>query len=275
MADSTRREEVLDRLTAGIASLTTSEAWQEWLDVQSRFHRYSFNNTILIHLQRPDATRVAGFRTWKSLGRSVRKGEKGIVILAPIVRRVRVESEDEDDKVVAGTPTAFRTVHVFDIAQTDGDSLPEVCHLLDGEEPSGIYSSLVEVAQSIGYTVEEDYLSGARNGDCNFEQHRIRVEVRNSDVQQVKTLAHELAHAILHDGFDGGREVAELEAESVAYIVCDQLALDSGSYSFGYVATWAGGGQEAVKAIGASGQRIVSAARQILDGIAAPVEAAA
>jgi IrrE N-terminal-like domain len=122
------------------------------------------------------------------------------------------------------------------------------------------------VAHSLGFTVEEDYLDGGTNGDCSHSKKAIRVEVRNEPAQQVKTLAHELSHAILHgEGFTGTREIAELEAESVAYIVCQNVGLDSSAYSFGYVASWAGGGSEAIKAITASGQRIARAARQNLD----------
>jgi hypothetical protein len=122
----------------------------------------------------------------------------------------------------------------------------------------------------------KDYLDGSRNGDCNHSTKAIRVEVRNEPAQQVKTLAHELSHAILHgDDFTGSREIAELEVESVAYIVCQNFGLDSGAYSFGYVASWIGGGPEAIKAITASGQRIVRAVRQILDSESASEEVAA
>jgi hypothetical protein len=121
-----------------------------------------------------------------------------------------------------------------------------------------------------------DYLDGSRNGDCNHSTKAIRLEARNEPAQQVKTLAHELSHAILHgDDFKGTREIAELEAESVAFIVCQKVGLDSSAYSFGYVASWIGGGPEAMKAITACGQRIVRAARQILDSGSASVEVAA
>lgn len=269
--------DALDRLREGIAALTTSDQWLRWLTAQRRFHKYSFNNTLLIAMQRPDATQVAGFRTWLRLRRHVRKGEKGIVIIAPVANRIRVEDENGDEHVMAGTARGFRAAYVFDIAQTDGEELPAVpVERLEADAPEIVYTQLREVAASIGYTVEEDYLDGSRNGDCNFADHHIRVEVRNAPAQQVKTLTHELAHAILHgEGFGGTREIAELEAESVAFLVCDGLEIDSSSYSFGYVASWAGGGKEAVEAIGASGQRIVRAFRQITEGLAEPREQAA
>ena len=267
MATQRTSVEVLDQLREGIAALTSSEIWTRWLQAQQRFHKYSFGNTLLITLQCPDATRVAGFRTWLQLGRHVRKGEKGIVILAPIAPRIRVEDENGDEHVIAGPAQRFRTAYVFDLAQTDGEELPSIADRLQGDDPDEVYNRLRSVAASLGFTVEEDYLDGGVNGDCNHTEHHIRVEVRNDPAQQVKTLAHELAHAILHgDGFSATREIAELEAELVAYIVCQNVDVDSSRYSFGYVATWAGGGTEAVKAIQASGQRIVGAARQILDG---------
>ncbi len=268
MAD---REDIIKRLEAGIAELTSSEAWIAYLDVQRRFHRYSANNVLLIHLQRPEATRVAGFRRWLELGRHVRKGEKGIAILAPIVHRTKVRDEETgEEQVVTGAPRNFRVAHVFDVSQTDGDDLPEApFQRLSGEDTTGSYTRLATVARSIGYTVEEDFLPAQRNGDCNFVDHRIRIEVSNEPAMQVKTLCHELAHALLHDpaGYTGNRDLAELEAESVAYVVGDGLGLDTGAYSFGYVAGWSGGGAEAIRGIAASAQRISRAARQILDAL--------
>ena len=125
----------LEELTAGVAELTSSDRWQHFLDVQARFHHYSFLNTLAILVQRPDATRVAGFHAWRQLGRHVRKGEKGIAILAPIVRRIRVQDEDGEEHVLVGAPSAFRLVHVFDVAQTDGEELPSVCDRLEGDDP--------------------------------------------------------------------------------------------------------------------------------------------
>lgn len=276
--------EIIRRLEDGIAELTSSEEWIRWLDTQRRFHDYSFNNVLLILKQRPDATRVAGFRAWLQMGRHVRKGEKGIQILAPMVRKMKVgedlagystEHGTVDDDGFIRRVSGFKVAHVFDIAQTDGDDLPDLpAHRLSGDHPTDAYTRLREFAHSIGYTVEEDYLPGSRNGDCNFAEHRIRVEVTNDAAQQVKTLAHELAHALLHDPktFDGSRELAELEAESVAYVVCSDNGLDSAAYSFGYVAGWAGGGTEAITALKASASRIADAARTILDGTDVAIE---
>jgi len=262
--DTTDRDQLLDTLTEGVEALTTSDAWQEHLAAQGRFHRYSFSNTLLICAQAPDATRVAGFATWKKLGRSVLKGERAIRILAPMTgRRTRI-AEDEECRPIVG----FRPVPVFDLAQTEGEPLPEVCRTLRGDDPTSCYERLVTRAGAMGYTVASTELPGSTNGDCAFAIRRIRVECRNDPAQQVKTLAHELAHALLHEDTDD-RPLAELEAESTAYVVCRTLGLDTSEYSFGYVACWAGGGPEAVTCIRASGIRIQRAASVILDALAA------
>lgn len=251
MSNTDRKEALLTTLTEGIAALTDSQQWQDWLTVQSRFHHCSFNNVLLI-MSHTDglATQVAGFRTWKQIDRIVRKGEKAIWIMAPRTRKVDAESEATpdavDEKKARRILAGFKAVPVFHISQTDGEPLPEVCSRLYGDEP-GVYGQLVAVAHSIGYTVELEALSGP-NGDCTFDLRRIRVEVRNDARQQVKTLAHELGHAMLHEGYIDW-SLAELEAESVAYIVCASLGIDSSDYSFGYVAGWAGGGDEAISAI--------------------------
>ncbi len=270
MSSSTRTADVLDRLTAGISQLTSSTAWQQWLVVQSRFHQYSFGNTLLILSQTEGrATRVAGFHAWRKLGRNVRKGERAIWIFAPMTRRVQSDDTDEKTVVLSG----FKVVPVFDIAQTDGEPLPEIATRLQGDDPSGSYSRLRQLAHSLGYGVEEDYLPDEVNGDCNFTKRTIRVEVRNDERQQVKTLAHELGHALLHEGFGGGRDLAELEAESVAYIVCAKLGINSDDYTFGYVAAWSGGGGEAISAIKSAGGRIQQAADTILARLEAGEEA--
>jgi antirestriction protein ArdC len=262
--------DLLATLADGVARLTTSEAWTAWLDVQRRFHRYSWGNTLLVSCQRPDATRVAGFHAWLRLGRHVRKGEHGIAILGPVVPRLRVvDSETGDEILVAGRPHSFRIAHVFDVSQTEGQELPELpVSRLEGADPEDRYTQLRAVAHSLDFTVEEDHLAGEVNGDCNHALRRIRVEVANEPRQMVKTLAHELGHAFLHADRAGlAREQAELEAESVAYIVCAGLDIDSSQYSFGYLAVWAGGGEQARRSIAESAERIQKAARMILDAI--------
>ena len=276
--ERTTAADLLATLADGVAELTNSTAWRAWLDVQRRFHRYSWGNTLLIAAQCPDATRVAGFHAWLRLGRHVRKGEHGIAILAPVVPRLRVVDADSgDERWVAGRPHAFRVAHVFDVSQTDGEELaPPPVTRLEGGDPKDWYTQLRDVAHSLEFTVEEDYLPDDVNGDCNHALRQIRIEVRNGQRQQVKTLAHELGHAILHADRAGlCREQAELEAESVAYVVCAGLGIDTSEYSFGYLAVWAGGGEQARRAIAESAQRIQTAAHRVLDAVTPGAEAVA
>jgi antirestriction protein ArdC len=260
MTANNNRPDLLAQLAEGISTLTTSDEWQRHLDFQSRFHRYSANNVLLIAMQNPYATRVAGFNAWRKMNRFVRKGEKALWILAPMVYKQDAEAQDGDPtKVIRG----FKYVPVFDVAQTDGEELPQVCHRLSGEDTLGAYATLVSVASSIGFSVIDHHFESGTNGDCSHMEHRIRVEETNSPVQRVKTLAHELTHAILHERYDN-RPLAELEAESTAYVVCHTLGIDSSDYSFGYVATWAGGGDEAISAIKGSCDRIQKTAATIL-----------
>jgi antirestriction protein ArdC len=260
--------DVLERLRQGVTNLTNSDAWTQWLNVQRRFHSYSWGNCLLIALQRPDATRIAGYRRWLEMGRHVRKGEKGIAILAPIVNRVKVENEQGEQQELGHMVSAFRPAYVFDVSQTEGEDLPEVTHRLTGTDPDGAFQALIDVASSIGFNVEFSDSLGEVNGDCNHDLHRIRVNDGIEDKQRIKTLAHEIGHALLHGPetrqADSTRGLIELEAESVAYVVCSELGLDSGQYSFGYVAGWAGGGESASKMISSSAQRINMTARRIL-----------
>lgn len=268
METRTATADVIDQLRRGVARLTSTDEWTRWLRVQRRFHQYSFGNTLLILLQCPDATRVAGYHTWKTVGRQVRKGEHGIAILAPIVRPLEVEDRDGTERALTGQPIAFRLARVFDITQTDGEALPEIVSRLTGDSAGSRFAGLVSVAGALGYSVERSKLPGERNGDCTFDFRRLRIREGLEPAQSVKTLAHELAHAILHSEADCSgltRTVAELEAESVAFVVCEDIGLDSSTYSFGYIASWAGGGENANKAISASAQRITKAARTILE----------
>lgn len=234
------------------------------LQVVSKFHPYSFNNHLMIFLQRPDATVVAGFNRWKSLGRFVKKGEKGIAIFAPCKYKTKIETENGEETTVQQI-RGFRVVHVFDISQTEGDELPDLDavrpKLLDGSAPEGIWDALGRHATSIGYEVIR-HQRGSENGYCDFLNKEIGVRPSLSPAQAVKTLIHELGHALLHDeGPVASREVAEVEVESVAFVVCDALGLDSGDYSFPYVTRWAEGSEELVKK---TAERAITCAKEIL-----------
>jgi antirestriction protein ArdC len=252
------RPDLLTQLEEGIAQLTSSEAWRDYLAFQSRFHRYSYSNVLLIASQNHRATQVAGYKTWRRLNRSVRRGESAIWILAPMIKKSEAEDGGEQ-RIVRG----FKYVPVFDISQTHGQEPPAVCTKLSGGDPQNLFDRLVTVAGTIGFTVEAHEFGDTTNGDCCPTRQRIRIEARNTPAQRIKTLAHELSHALLHQRVED-RRLAELEAESTAYVVCREMGLDTSDYSFGYVATWAGGGPEAILKIKASCDRIQRAATTIL-----------
>ena len=258
--------ELLEGLSNGIGELTTSEKWTQYLDVQSRFYRYSPNNVMLILLQNPYATRVAGYRAWQALDHQVLAKESALRILAPMTYKKDDAPEGEKASEIRG----FKLVPVFDISQTEGPDLPDVVSKLEGFAPDGVFVKLTEFAQGIGFRVERpESLDSGANGDTTHSEGRIRVVSSNSEAQQAKTLAHEIGHALLHDPAvettrDLARGLKELEAESAAYVICTALGMDTSDYSFGYVAGWAGGAPEAVQGIKASTGRIQKAATAVL-----------
>ena len=273
--DPTTRDDVLARLDQAIADLANSERWMAWLRLQARLPRYSAGNTLLIQLARPTATRVMGYRAWQRLGRQVRAGERGIAILAPLVRRGR-PLEAGDDAASAGDAaepvrrvSGWLITHVFDIEQTEGEDIPEVCTRLAGDDPHGAVAQLLAIAAERGYRVEDADLVGGANGECIPAQQLIRLQRRLAPLMRAKVLGHELAHASMHpDGYAVTPcPVAELEAESVAFILMSTFAIDSADYSVGYVTTWSGGGDEARAALRTSAQRIQRAAAELIDAV--------
>lgn len=267
MTDALRKAH--DRLQDAISGIVSGDDWKRMLKVASKFHRYSFNNHLLIFLQRPDATVVAGFNRWKSLGRFVKKGEKGIAIFAPCKYRTKVETDDGDEATLQQI-RGFRVVHVFDISQTEGDDLPDLDavrpKLLDADVPEGIWDALVAQANSAGFEVIRNR-RGSENGFCDFLNKQIGVRPDVAPAQAVKTLIHELGHALLHsEEPPQSKEVAEVEVESLAFIVCDAIGLDSGDYSFAYVARWAEGSIDLLKE---TGERVMACAREILQQLEA------
>jgi antirestriction protein ArdC len=219
-------------LVEAIEALTTGNDWRRMLAVSSRFHHYSANNCFLIMLQRPEATRVAGYRTWQSLGHQVRKGERGIRILAPC--KYRYTATDHD-----GTETrhvavrGFTTATVFDVSQTDGEPIPDVAPaLLEGEGVAGLWDALAHQVKAAGYTLERGECHGA-NGSTDHSVRTVRVRDDVSDAQATKTLAHELAHVILHPdtaAYFACRGRFEVEAESVAFLVTQAAGLATDGY---------------------------------------------
>ena len=256
-----------DKLQAAVESIVSGDDWQRMLRTAAKFHSYSFSNQLMIMVQRPDATLVAGFNKWKSLGRTVMRGEKGIAILAPCKYKTKIEDEDGEEKSLQQV-RGFRVVHVFDVGQTQGDPIEDLDavrpKLLDGDAPEGIWDALVTHAASIGFEVVRDR-KGTENGYCDFVGKKIAVRPDIAPAQAVKTLIHELGHAILHsDAPVISREVAETEVESVAFVVCDAIGLDTGDYSFPYVARWADGSTDLVKE---TAERVINCAKRVLDGV--------
>jgi antirestriction protein ArdC len=273
-----RTAELIAKLEGLIIELTSSDRWIEFLRAMGRFHDYSANNVLLILSQKPEATRCAGFRTWLSLHRAVRPGERAIYVLGPCTRRITVEDEDGAERTTTRV-TGFKAVPTFDISQTDGQPLPTAVHPLLGAAPPHLLTKLVAFGEAHGYRVEivdQDRL-GSANGRCIPGAHLIEISRDLSPLMTVKTVIHECGHLLLHSAMpasaDLDRPLAELEAESTAYIVMQNLlvdgrVLDSASYSTGYVAHWAGGGSEAIAGLRASAERIGKAARSILDALA-------
>jgi hypothetical protein len=257
--------ESLELLEQGIKNLANQDNWLQYLKTQAVFHRYSFSNICLILNQCPDASKVAGFGTWKKLNRSVKKGEKSIKIIAPATRK---DTEDPDK-----THTFFRFVSVFDVSQTDGEPLPEVVTRLEGDD-NGMLEALKGFAISKGFRLQEEDM-GETNGSCSYSSPIvITLNCHRSPLHKAKTMAHELAHALLHCGenYTGhdAKSSMELEAESVAFVTLQHFGIDSGDYSLGYISHWAASGadMEPVYAqLKKSGASIQKAANEIIMGI--------
>lgn len=236
-----------EQLKEGVQEVFRSGKYAEYLSVLSRFHRYSFRNSMLIYLQNPNATYVAGFQRWKTLERSVNKGEKGLQILAPAPYKVTVEVTHDENGNPLPEPVkqevqrmSFKVTYVFDISQTSGKELPELAHRLTGQV--GEYDRLMRALKKISpYPIVVEPIEGGANGYCSHKQQRIAIREGLSQEQTVKTTIHELAHVLLHTpDVERDRQAFEVQAESVAYVVCQHFGVDSSQYSFGYVAGWSG-----------------------------------
>jgi antirestriction protein ArdC len=268
--------ELQQQLVERIEALTTTDDWKAMLDTAAKFHNYSFSNVMLIGWQRPDATRVAGFKTWQSLGRQVRKGEKAIRILAPLLVNKTDTDEVTGEEKTRKQLIGFRSVPVFDIAQTDGDPLPEVMPTrLTGDGNGYALDLSMAVAAQIeaaGYRIAWDGTDwpATLNGVTDFAAKTVTLREGLDPAQEAKTLTHELAHVLLHEPVPGEarhhRGTGEVEAESVAYVVAQSLGMDTADYSLPYVAHWAKGD---VKEVRSTGQRVIATAHAILDGMPA------
>lgn len=247
------------QLVQAVSALVTSDDWQAMLDVAQRFHRYSPQNCLLIMMQDPNATQVAGYRKWQELGRQVRKGEKSIRILAPVV--IKKPDPEKPDEAPKPRVVGFRGTSVFDIAQTEGDDLPDVSpELLMGDEPGDVWDQLAKQVAAQGFMLERGDC-GRANGQTSHLERVVTVRDDLSPAQSCKTLAHELAHVIMHAADRPCRGEIEVEAESVAYLVTSELGIDSAGYTFPYVAGWAGGDVELIQR---TAEHVISTARKIL-----------
>ena len=214
-----------------------SEALTAYLKAIGRFHRYSLHNVLLIASQKPNASYVAGFRAWNELGRFVKKGEKGIMILAPIVRR-KMENSDDDEKE-SSRIAGFRAAYVFDVSQTDGQDLPQI-GIVQGD-PLGHGDRLRKFAAQQNILIEySDNIAPARGS--SYGGH-IALLPGQSPAEEFSTLVHELAHELLHRGDrreQTSRKVRETEAEAAAFIVCHAIGLETGSAACDYIQLWNG-----------------------------------
>ena len=267
-----RIKEITEQLEAGVAAVFESEAYKAYLKCMSKFHNYSLNNTLLIALQRPDAQLCASYTSWqRDHGRQVRKGEKGIKIIAPCKYKVELDEKDEDGKLKIAERTGFKVVTTFDISQTEGPDLPTIgVNELTGDvgDYRKLFNALNEICPVPICT--EDIQNGAK-GYYSDVDRKIVIKSDMSQLQTIKTMIHEMAHEKLHakENLDRDHPVdkrtKEVEAESIAYTICQHYGLDSSDYSFSYVAGWSSGKE--VKELKASLERIRSAADEMITGI--------
>lgn len=264
-------EEITKELERGVKELFNSESYKQYLEFMGKFHNYSVNNSILIYMQMPSASLVAGFQSWQTkFKRRVRKGEKGIRILAPVPHKMKKEVTYADgtteEKEISWN--SFRPVCVFDISQTDGEDIPEICNDLTGSVDGykGLIEKLVAVSPvKIGF---EDIKSAAK-GYFSPVENKIVIKQEMSEEQTVKTMIHEIAHSMLHGNESEEKEAnnrtKEVQAESVAYTVCRMLGLNTEDYSFGYIVGWSDGKE--AKELSASMEVIRKTANKIMEGI--------
>ena len=282
MSKEEKIQKITQKLEKGIEDLFHSEQYKRYLTTMSKFTSYSLNNTLLIAMQKPDATAVAGYNTWKSMGRNVMKGEKAIKILAPIIYKKKEDREENNvpDKKDSPKPldeekerilVGFKAVNVFDISQTDGEPLPEITHKLDGSVQG--YADFMKALESFSNVpVMFQNIEGPANGYYDLKNKQIVIEQDMSEVMHCKTGIHELAHSLLHDKDNWtGKEPElstgkkEVQAESVAFAVCNYYGIDTGGYSFGYISGWSSG--KGLKELRESMEIIRKTAQNIITGI--------
>lgn len=256
-----RLKEITASIEDGIKELFQSESYAQYLQTMSRFHHYSVNNQVLIHMQKPDATLVAGFNKWKNqFGRNVIKGEHGIKIIAPTPFKKKIEQEkldpdtqlpmlDADGKIITEEKTIqipmYKPVTVFDVSQTEGKPLPQLAHDLSGNVAN--YDVFIEaLRRSSPVPISVEVMGGGMDGYFDLEHQDIAIRKGMSEVQTVSAVIHEMAHALLHNRAKDpeektpelSRSTEEVQAESISYAVCAYYGIATGDNSFGYIASW-------------------------------------
>ena len=283
-------KEISERLEQGVKEIFTSERYTEYLNTMSKFHNYSFNNTLLITMQKPEATLVAGYQAWqKKFNRHVKRGEKGIQIIAPALIREKQEIEKIDPvtkepvigddgqpetEIVEMVIPRFRVTTVFDVSQTEGEPIAE----LEVPELTGsvqFYDTFMQALQNISpVPIRMMEIEGEAKGYYHQTEKYIAIKEDMSNVQTMKTGVHEVSHALLHDrevmdaeGILKDRTTKEVEAESIAYIVCNHFGLDTSEYSFTYIASWCE--SRDMKALKASMDTIRKTSSEVIENIEA------
>lgn len=244
-------DEIMKALEEGVKDFMETDAYKSYLRAVGKFHNYSMNNVMLITMQRPDATLVAGYNTWKkSFNRNVKRGEKGLKIIAPMPVSVEKEEDRVDqygntykEKVTVTVPR-FRAVTVFDVSQTDGDPLPDISPAELKNEVNNYSAFLKAVEKASDVPINFIGIEGSAKGYFNVANNEISVAKGMSESQTLKTLIHEIAHSVLHNKDNGGvfidTKTKEVQAESVAFSVCSHFGIDTSEYTFPYVTAWAG-----------------------------------
>ena len=257
MSQTEQIKAITEKLEEGVKDLFQSDTYKNYLDTLSKFHSYSFNNTLLIAMQKPDASLVAGYGTWKQANRYIKKGEKAIKIIAPCPYKKEVDKPvvDKDGNAVIGADgnpvtekaeqqyMSFTVANVYDISQTDGEPL-EIAHKLDASVDG--YDDFIEALRRFSpVPIEIQPISGAANGYYDSQDKKIVIDSDMSEAMHCKTGLHEITHALLHDRDTGSEKdnmpdarTREVQAESVAYTVANYYGLSTESYSWGYIAGW-------------------------------------
>ena len=264
-----KTKQAFSMIEQGVKDVYSSESFKQYLSCLSKFHSYSLNNTLLILSQKPEASLVAGYRAWQTnFNRHVNKGEKGLMILAPVTTKEDrlMNKHDENGNVIldeSGNPvqemrvvnlTHFKTTTVFDISQTSGDPLPSLVHDLTGS--SNEVKVIIQTIQSVctipiefkTETEDLSFMTGAK-GYYSPKKDKIVINKDLEDLQTAKTLIHEYAHSLLHKETDKNQSQREIEAESLAFVICDHFGIDTSEYSFGYIASYANKDYSELKSI--------------------------